>query len=237
MTDHLVGGDCKSPQMSVASAREMQHGKGGTARVVLETLAGRLSIHGADDMDKQGWAARRGCVVVMVALTIALASCGRNTVPTQQQSAQQYPQRMIALTQLQWRWWQARWIARGRVLADLSPAHRLLLANVIGQLSVAKKPDISGAGDKLDGALTAAEKRSILAENAWLREKTQPLIDAETQQLSLRNPSLVFSRRQPKQVDAGKVLLVLTTNSIALETSLGARGLSTTNPEVQVKWH
>ncbi|HXW52459.1 MAG TPA: hypothetical protein VEJ41_10745, partial [Candidatus Acidoferrales bacterium] len=93
------------------------------------------------------------------------------------------------------------------------------------------------AVNELDGALTAAEKRSVLTEDAWLREQTLALFDVRSQQLSSRDPSVAFSRRQPKQVDPGAALLVLTTNSIALETSLGVRGLSATNSEVQVKWH
>ena len=52
---------------------------------------------------------------------------------------------------------------RAKILAALTPAHRALLADLVGQLAIAANPDPEAARAKLDAALSASEKTNILA--------------------------------------------------------------------------
>jgi hypothetical protein len=68
--------------------------------------------------------------------------------------------------------------ARLQILASLSPAHRALLANVIGQLAIAPNPDRAAAARALDAALTPGEARSILATQLAARTQSHTLMEA-----------------------------------------------------------
>jgi hypothetical protein len=50
---------------------------------------------------------------------------------------------------------------RAQVLAALSPAHRALLASLVGGLAVAANPDPKAAAAKLDAALSPGEKSAV----------------------------------------------------------------------------
>jgi hypothetical protein len=49
------------------------------------------------------------------------------------------------------------------MLRALTSAHRNLLATIAGQLTTSQNPDINGAAQRLDSALSPAEKQAILA--------------------------------------------------------------------------
>jgi hypothetical protein len=51
--------------------------------------------------------------------------------------------------------------ARAQMLAALSPAHRQLFADVVGELAIAQSPDVEGAARKIDVALSAGERSQI----------------------------------------------------------------------------
>ncbi|MBV8601401.1 MAG: hypothetical protein JO359_07540 [Candidatus Eremiobacteraeota bacterium] len=50
---------------------------------------------------------------------------------------------------------------RAKVLAALTPEHRTLLANLVGQLAISPTPDVDGAAAKLNAALSPGEKDAI----------------------------------------------------------------------------
>jgi Spy/CpxP family protein refolding chaperone len=64
--------------------------------------------------------------------------------------------------------------ARLQMLASLTPAHRTLLASVIGQLAISANPDRQVAARSLDAALSQNEQRSVLsvATNAHTQERS-----------------------------------------------------------------
>lgn len=54
---------------------------------------------------------------------------------------------------------------REKILAALTPAHRALLASLVGQLAISAHPDYKAATGRLDAALNPGEKAAILAAN------------------------------------------------------------------------
>jgi hypothetical protein len=52
---------------------------------------------------------------------------------------------------------------RTQVLAALTPAHRALLASIVGNLAIAPDPDHKAAAARLDSALSPGEKSAVLA--------------------------------------------------------------------------
>jgi hypothetical protein len=162
-------------------------------------------------------------------LALAVAGSFALTACTQMHPVGQSPQaarfgRQIALEH---QWWNMRWQARNRTLADLTPAHRQLVGQLIGQLAVEPQPNTRQAIDLLDKTLTKEEKNSILDESAWLRKRSQPFFDWKYQQLATTEPFVHFDTILARKMheDPGASLLLLTTNSIALNTSLEARQL------------
>lgn len=58
---------------------------------------------------------------------------------------------------------QAHRSERAKILAALTPAHRALLASIVGGMAVAANPDPKAAAAKLDAALSANEKNAVLS--------------------------------------------------------------------------
>ncbi len=52
--------------------------------------------------------------------------------------------------------------ARAKILAALTPAHKALVAKIVGDLAVANEPNEAAAIEQLDAALSPAEKTAIL---------------------------------------------------------------------------
>lgn len=73
---------------------------------------------------------------------------------------------------------------RTQMLNALTPAHRTLLSNVVGQLAVAPTPDVRAAARQLDSALSPSEKQAIL--NAQTSERTQ--MQSAMQQMRAQMP-------------------------------------------------
>jgi len=60
---------------------------------------------------------------------------------------------------------------RAKILAALTPAHRQLLANIVGGMAIASRPDFRAAAARLDAALSPSEKAAILADNHQAMEQ------------------------------------------------------------------
>lgn len=72
--------------------------------------------------------------------------------------------------------------ARAQMLAALSPAHRALLANVVGQLAISPNPDRAAAARAIDAALTQTEGRSVLSIATAERTQSHSLMESARQQ-------------------------------------------------------
>ncbi len=57
----------------------------------------------------------------------------------------------------------ARLAARARMLAALTPAHKQLLSQVVGELAVGTNPDAEAATQRLDAALSPTESAAIVS--------------------------------------------------------------------------
>jgi hypothetical protein len=68
--------------------------------------------------------------------------------------------------------------ARAQMLGALSPAHRTLLANIVGQLAISANPDPRVAAQQLDAVLTTGEKQSILTVHTQLRAQMRTMMEA-----------------------------------------------------------
>jgi hypothetical protein len=80
--------------------------------------------------------------------------------------------------------------AQARLLAlnALTPAHRALLAQVVGQLAISANPDVNGAARSIDKALTQNEGRAIVNISASLESQSRQIMDAARQQMMAANP-------------------------------------------------
>lgn len=68
--------------------------------------------------------------------------------------------------------------ARLSILGALTPAHRALLAQVVGSLATAPNPDESAAIRQLDAALSPGEARTILSMHAAVEQQGHALMEA-----------------------------------------------------------
>jgi Spy/CpxP family protein refolding chaperone len=80
------------------------------------------------------------------------------------------------MRQLRMQMMQIRQQARQQMLAALTPAHRQLLANVVGQLAIAPTPDRRAAARKLDAALSPTEAHAVLAAELSARNQSRSLM-------------------------------------------------------------
>ena len=79
--------------------------------------------------------------------------------------------------------------ARLAMLNALSPAHRNLLAQVVGQLAIAPNPDPAAAARQLDLSLTQGEGRAILSISSSLEQQSRQLMEASRQQIESAMPA------------------------------------------------
>ncbi len=98
-----------------------------------------------------------------------------NLTPSQQQQwhqiMQQTGQQMQALhTQ-----------ARAKVLGALSPAHRALLAQVVGALAIAPNPDPQAAARQLDAALSPGEAQAVVSAHTAAMQQAHQLMESAHQ--------------------------------------------------------
>jgi Spy/CpxP family protein refolding chaperone len=67
---------------------------------------------------------------------------------------------------------------RERILAALSPAHRALLAQIVGSLATAPNPDESAAIHQLDAALSPGEAQNVLSLHSAMMQQTMSIMQA-----------------------------------------------------------
>jgi hypothetical protein len=79
--------------------------------------------------------------------------------------------------------------ARLAMLNSLSPAHRNMLAQVVGQLAIAPNPDSSVAARQIDSTLSAVEARSIVNISASLQQQARQLMESAHQQMLKAMPA------------------------------------------------
>ncbi len=65
---------------------------------------------------------------------------------------------------------------RAQVLGDLTPQHRALLAQIAGNLAVAKTPDYRAAAKQLDGALSPSETSAILGAAKHMHDQMRAIM-------------------------------------------------------------
>lgn len=76
--------------------------------------------------------------------------------------------------------------ARTKILAALTPAHKSLLAKVVGDLAIADKPDQAAAAAQLDAALTPAEKTTITSVHTDMMKQMQSMMGGQGGQMGQR---------------------------------------------------
>lgn len=112
--------------------------------------------------------------------------------------------------------------ARVSALNALTPAHRNLLAQVVGQLAISPNPDIASAARVLDTNLGPSEGQALITLSTSLRQQSQQLMATARQQMinSLPGSQPAHKVRQmgvglnQMQNDPGLILLHLTIFSI-----------------------
>ena len=107
---------------------------------------------------------------------------------------------------------------RAKVLASITPAHRNLLASLVGQLAVSSNPDRRGAIAKLDAALSSREKQAVLNAFQSFRSQMRAMREAAMARMRQANPDMPSPRPMPSDMermhrtpDAGVLLFMLAT--------------------------
>jgi len=95
---------------------------------------------------------------------------------------------------------------RAQILAALTPAHKALVANVIGELAISATPDYDAAAKRLDAALSAGERQGVLNAAATARAKSTAIMQSIAPE-HMGGPGLQM-RTMPAQT-AGQILLRL----------------------------
>ena len=70
---------------------------------------------------------------------------------------------------------------RSKVLGDLTPAHRSLLAQVIGSLAIAPNPDRDAAVRQLNAALSSGEAQAIVSTHSAAMQQMKALMESAHQ--------------------------------------------------------
>jgi len=93
------------------------------------------------------------------------------------------PQRFAAMRQEREQMEQLHTQARAQMLAALTPAHRAMLANVIGQLAISASPNPRAAALQIDAALSTGEKNSVLNVETQLHTQMRAMMEARRAQM------------------------------------------------------
>lgn len=104
---------------------------------------------------------------------------------------------------------------RTQVLAALTPAHKQLYAQIVGNLAIAASPDPRAAAAQLDAALSASEKTTIL--NAHKQFASQMMVMRKQMLANHPRPKPSGSpwphhsrgSHKPFTPDAGQILLAM----------------------------
>jgi hypothetical protein len=113
--------------------------------------------------------------------------------------------------------------ARSQILAALTPAHKALLARIVGELAIAPTPDVEGAARQLNAALSPGESGSILKTANGFHQAMRASMEATRAQIEKSEPSEkgatvekhveFHSMSANHALDAGHILLMLASPS------------------------
>lgn len=149
----------------------------------------------------------------VLGLAAALAAA---TVPALAQNAPPTPNPAMRqqFQQIRTQMREIRSAERAQILGVLTPAHKTLLANVVGRLATSVNPDYEAAARQLDSALSSSERQTIVnaAQNA--RTKQRSLMQSMREQSGMGPGPFghgpeggeQHAKRTP---DAGRILLGL----------------------------
>lgn len=145
---------------------------------------------------------------------------GQNLTPAQQQQIHQI------MDQTHQQMQQLMSQSRSRVLGSITPAHRQLLAQVVGNLAVAPNPDWDAAAKQLNAALSPGEAQAVLSTHQAAMQQMMSLMQATHQRMeavltsqqrsSMQNGhpneqthERMFFKGAPGTLTAGEILLHL----------------------------
>jgi len=105
---------------------------------------------------------------------------------------------------------------RAQVLAALSPAHRELLANIVGHMAISTTPDHKAAAARLDAALSPSEKSAVLAAHTSAMTQMRNAMHAMMakrmpQPQGSAGPHPMWKHRERHKPTAGEVVLMVAT--------------------------
>lgn len=100
---------------------------------------------------------------------------------------------------------------RAKVLAAITPAHRNLLASLVGQLAIAASPDPQAAIKKLDAALSSGEKQAILNAVQSFHAQMIAKFRAANPNMPSPRPRPSGQERMHRTPDAGALLFMIAT--------------------------
>jgi hypothetical protein len=78
--------------------------------------------------------------------------------------------------------------ARLAMLNALSPAHRSLLAQIVGQLVIAPTPDLGAAAKTLDASLAPGEASAVLNVSTSFEQQARQIMEASRKQMESAMP-------------------------------------------------
>ncbi len=104
---------------------------------------------------------------------------------------------------------------RTQVLAALTPAHRALLARIVGEMAIAATPDHKAAAARLDAALSSSEKSAVLAANKTAMTQMHDAMHAMMAKMprpqGSAGPHPMWKHRERHTPSAGEVALMVAT--------------------------
>lgn len=108
---------------------------------------------------------------------------------------------------------------RSQILAALSPAHRQLLASIVGNMAIAANPDYKAAAARLDAALSTTEKNAVLAAHTAALAQMRNAVHAMMQKhenaqggQGMKRPQWVHRQRGKHTPTAGEIVLMVTSD-------------------------
>ncbi|HYK53605.1 MAG TPA: periplasmic heavy metal sensor [Candidatus Eremiobacteraceae bacterium] len=117
---------------------------------------------------------------------------GQNLTPAQQQQIHQI------MDQTHQQMDQLMSQARSRVLGSITPAHRQLLAQIVGNLAISQNPDWDGAAKQLNAALSPGEAQAVLSAHQAAMQQMMSLMQSTHQRMES-----VLTTQQRSQMQNG----------------------------------
>lgn len=117
---------------------------------------------------------------------------GQNLSPAQQQQIHQI------MDQTHQQMEQLMSQTRSRVLGSITPAHRQLLAQVVGNLAISPNPDWDAAAKQLNAALSSGEAQAVLSTHQAAMQQMMSLMQSTHQRMES-----VLTAQQRSQMQNG----------------------------------